>query len=172
MKEHYVVSTVKHGGGSVIIWRCFAEEKVGDLVKIEGVMDQRQYHSILKFQIAFPFGKKITGCGFVFQQDNDPKHTLKLCRNYINNKERQKELKYMNWLPQSPDLNPIELLWDELDRNVRKMRPMNQNQLWEFLQVFWTEISTLTLKKLIERMPRICTTVLRAKGGYFEESKI
>ena len=75
----------------------------------------------------------------------------------------------MNWSPQSPDLNPIELLWDKLDR---KMRPMNQNQLWEFLQVSWIEISTLTLKKLIERMPRTCTSVLRVKGGYFEESKI
>lgn len=87
-------------------------------------------------------------------------------------KEKQKELKYMNWPPQSPDLNPMELLWDELDKNVRKMRPMNQNQLWEFLQVSWTKISALTLKKLIERMPRICTAVLKAKGAYFEESKI
>ena len=75
----------------------------------------------------------------------------------------------MNWPPQSLDLNPIELLCDKLDR---KMRPMNQNQLWEFLQVSWTEISTLTLKKLIERMPRTYTSVLRVKGGYFEESKI
>ena len=133
-------------------------------------MDQRQYHSILKFH-AFPSGKKIAGRG-LFSNRIMILNTSKLCKNYINNKEKQKELKYINWPPQSPDLNPIELLWDELVRIVRKMRPMNQNQLWEFLQVPWTEISTLTLKKLIERMPRICTAVLRAKGGYFEESKI
>jgi len=65
----------------VRLWGCFAGKKVGNLVKIEGVMDQRQYHSILKFH-AFPSGKKIAGRDFVFQQDNDPKHTSKLCRNY------------------------------------------------------------------------------------------
>ena len=71
-------------------------------------------------------------------------NTHQNCAETINNKEKQKELKYMNWLPQSPNLNPIELLWDELDRNVWKMRSMNQtnqNQLWEFLQIPWTEIS-------------------------------
>ena len=56
---------VKHGGGSVMVWECFAGEKVGDLVKIEGVMDQRQYYNILKFH-AFPSGKKIASRGFLF----------------------------------------------------------------------------------------------------------
>jgi len=164
MKEQYVVLTVKHGGALVMVWGCFSGEKIGDLVKIMGeeIMDQRKYHSIFQLH-AFPCGKKIVGYGFVFQQDNDPKHTLKLCRNYIINKEKKKELKYINWLPQSPDLNSIELLWDKLDRNVRKMRPVNRNQLWEFLQIFWTKISVLTLKKLIEKMPRICTAVCRLK---------
>jgi hypothetical protein len=26
--------------------------------------------------------------------------------------------------------------------------------------------------KLVERMPRVCKAVIKAKGGYFEESKI
>jgi hypothetical protein len=26
--------------------------------------------------------------------------------------------------------------------------------------------------KVVERMPRVCNTVIKAKGGYFEESKI
>ena len=51
------------------------------------------------------------GWGFVFQQDNDLKLTSKFCKNYIATK---KELKYMEWLPQLPDFNPIELLWDKL----------------------------------------------------------
>jgi len=50
------------------------------------------------------------------------------------------------------------------------MRSTNQNQLWEFLQVCWTQISATTLNKLIERMPNVCAAVL--EGRYFEESKI
>lgn len=166
-----IIPTVKHGGGSVLAWGCFAGDKVGNLVKIEGIMDKKMYHRILQ-RHAFPCGKKLVGRGFVFQQDNDPKHTSKFCRNYIAAKEKQKELKYMEWPPQSPDCNPIEFLWDELDRKVRTMQPTNQKQLWTFLQTCWDQISTESLHKLIARMPRVCAAVIRAKGGYFEESKI
>lgn len=166
-----VIPTVKHGGGSVMVWGCFAGDKVGDLVQIEGIMDKKLYHTILQ-RHAFPCGKRIVGRGFVFQQDNDPKHTSKFCRNYIAAKEKQKELEYMEWPPQSPDCNPIELLWDELDREVRKMQPTNSKQLWAFLKTCWDRLSTESLQKLIERMPRICAAVIRARGGYFEESKI
>jgi len=47
-----------------------------------------------------------------------------------------------------------------------------KNQLWEFLQVCWTQISATTLNKLIERMPNVCAAVLKSKGEYFEDSKI
>lgn len=49
---------------------------------------------------------------------------------------------YMDWPPQSPDLNPMELFWGELDRNARKNAPTNQSQLWEFLHICWNNIST------------------------------
>ena len=69
-----IVSTVKHGGGSVIVWGCFGNNKVGDLVRIEGIMDTKYYHKILT-RHAVPSGKNLIGNEFIFQQDNDPKHT-------------------------------------------------------------------------------------------------
>lgn len=171
MIEQAIVPTVKHGGGSVIVWGCFAGEKVGDLKRIEGIMDKKMYHGILQ-RHAFPCGKRLVGRGFVFQQDNDPKHSSKLCKKYIAAKVRQNELSYMEWPPQSPDCNPIELLWDELDRNVRTKQPANKNQLWMHLQTCWQEMTPEKLTKLVARMPRICAAVIKAKGGYFEESKI
>ena len=49
---------------------------------------------------------QLVGEGFVLMQDNDAKHTSKLCQMYIKSKEEQ----------QSADLNTIELGWDEIDR--------------------------------------------------------
>ena len=115
---------------------------------------------------------RLIGKGFILQQDNDPKHSSLLCRTYVERLEARKELKNMVWPPQSPDCNPIELLWDHLDRQVRKKPLTNVNALWSHLQQEWKKISEETLVHLIDRMPRVCKAVIKARGAYFEESKI
>lgn len=166
-----VVPTVKHGGGSVLIWGCFSHAGTGNLVKIEGIMRKEQYRNILEHD-AVPSGSKLIGENFIFRHDNDPKHTAALCKNYLQTLQTDNILSVMTWPPQSPDLNPIELLWDELDRRVRKASPTSKNALWESLQREWTQLDGETLSKLINRMPRIVRAVLPAKGGYFDEKKI
>ena len=154
-----------------MVWGCFAGDKVGDLIQVEGILNKEGYIKILQ-RHAVPCGKRLVGRGFVFQQDNDPKHASKLCKTYLENREKRKDLQVMQWPAQSPDLNPIELLWDQLDREFRQMRSKNTRELMENLQICWRNIKPETLQKLINRMPRVCRAVIHAKGGYFEESKI
>ena len=78
----------------------------------------------------------------------------------------------MTWPPQSPDLNPIELLWDELDRRVRKVCPTSTQHLWNILQQEWNNILTTALEKLIKRMPRFFWAVLNAIRGFFDAKKV
>uniref|UniRef100_A0A3P8SU24 Tc1-like transposase DDE domain-containing protein n=1 Tax=Amphiprion percula TaxID=161767 RepID=A0A3P8SU24_AMPPE len=107
---------------------------------------------------------------FVLQQDNDSKHSSKLCQGYLDKKEEV--LRKMVWPPQSPDLSPNELVWDELDQPVRKVHPTNQQSLTDELKKAWNVIPGTYLKKLVEQMPRICRAVVKARGGYFEDSKV
>lgn len=169
--EDCIVPTVKHGGGSVMVWGCFAGSKVGDIVKVEGRMVKEDYKKILEENV-LESGKRLVKSRFIFQQDNDPKHKSKLCTNYLQTLERQKKLIVMNWPPQSPDLNPIELLWEELDRAVRKSQPTSLRDLWKILKTEWTNLQSTTLNKLILRMPRLCKAVIKSKGGHFDEKLI
>ena len=68
-----VVPILKHGGGGVIVWGCFAGGTVYDLFRIQGTLNQHGYHSILQ-QYTIPSDLGLMGLSFVFKQDNDPTH--------------------------------------------------------------------------------------------------
>ena len=84
---------------------------------------------------AIPSGKRLIGVGFIFQDHNDPKHTVK---SYLERKTADKTLTVMDWPPQSPDLNIIEAAWDQLDREINKRQP--ESKLWEVLKEAWCNI--------------------------------
>ena len=78
----------------------------------------------------------------------------------------------MEWPPQSPDLNPIELLWDELDRMIRQNTPTSEDSLFSILQTAWREISLSRLENLVLRMPRLVRKLISVKGGFFDEKTV
>ena len=153
------------------MWGCFAGDTVADLFKIEGILNQHGYHSILQ-RHAILSGFGVVGSAFIFQQDNDPKHTSRLCKVYLTKKENDRVLRQMTRPPQSPDLNPVKMVWDGMDHRVKTKGLTSAQHFWELLQDCCKTISGKYLMKLIERMPRVCKAVIKAKGGYFEESKI
>uniref|UniRef100_A0A8R1DYR3 Tc1-like transposase DDE domain-containing protein n=1 Tax=Caenorhabditis japonica TaxID=281687 RepID=A0A8R1DYR3_CAEJA len=55
---------------------------------------------------------------------------------------------------QSPDLNPIEHLWEELERRVFGIRARNADEKFSQLQTAWAQIQQSVLTNLIQSMPR------------------
>ena len=100
----------------------------------------------------------------IFQQDNDPKHTANLTKQWLEDNR----VKVLDWPAQSPDLNPIEHLWNEMDRRLRRLEiPVRtQDQLWDAIQKIWVELGSDVCKKLVDTMPTRINDVIKANGGY------
>ena len=65
-------------------------------------------------KILVPFVEKVYPEGHKFMQDNDPKHSSNMAKQWLEDKS-------INWWKtpaESPDLNPIENLWHELKEYI------------------------------------------------------
>ena len=65
---------------------------------------------------------------------------------------------------QSPDINPIENLWEELDHQVREENYTNKKDLFAALHQKWKNKPIGKLIKLVYSMPQRCATVMASKG--------
>jgi hypothetical protein len=165
LSDRLVQGTVKFGGGSIMIWGCMTWEGIGYATKIDGKMDGDLYLQILKDELLNTLQYHgLNPSNIIFQQDNDPKHTCKKVKEWLE----EQEFRTMVWPAQSPDLNPIEHLWGYLKRRLAEHEhpPSGIHELWERTEVEWEKISVAECRGLIESMPRRVQAVLKAKGGY------
>lgn len=165
IKDRHVKSTIKFGGGNLMIWGCMTMEGIGECVKVVGRMDATQYVSILERGIQKSldvWNKNVSD--IIFQQDNDPKHTARVTKAWLQDKEFQ----LLDWPPQSPDLKPIEHLWVEVKRAISEMPGdcPNLSDLWNRTQAAWHNLSPSKCRTLVESMPTRIQAVLKAKGGH------
>ena len=154
------VPTVKHGGGSVMVWGCFTSRGVGKLCVLDRIMDRFYYRDILE-QNLFPLIDHFKlGQQYHFMHDNDPKHTCGLVKDWL----KQKTIQTLPWPSFSPDLNPIENLRDELERRVKKHQPKNLQQLELQLTQEWNNIELSVLETLVDSVPSRLYECAKMKG--------
>ncbi len=147
MDPSCLVSTVKASGGGVMVWGIFS------LVPIEHRLNTPAYLSIVVDHVTTVVYSVPSSDGY-FQQDNAPCHKAQIISDWFL--EHDKEFTLLKWPPQSPDLNPIEHLWDVVEREIRIMdvQPTNLQQLRDAIMSIWTKISEECLQYLVESMPR------------------
>jgi len=165
--ERFTDATVRqhdrYGGGSVMMWGGISFNHRTPLHHVPGNLTGLRYRDEILNPVALPTLQAI-GNGAVLQDDNARPHRAAVVTNFL----QQQGVVRMPWPACSPDLSPIEHLWDVLGRAVRRNHPpaANQHQLVQFLQQEWAAIPQVTLRNLIRSMRRRCTACLAARGGH------
>lgn len=156
-----LLPTVKHGGGNVKIWACFSSSGPGQLHIVQGIMNSEEYCKILEHNLSPSVLKLKLGRRWIMQHDNDPKHSSNTTKEWL----KKKKIRVLDWPSQSPDLNPIEMLWRDLKRAVHARRPSNLSQLTAFCKEEWAKIPQSRCERLISHYRNRLVEVISAKGG-------
>lgn len=101
------------------------------------------------------FGKR-----WRFLQDNDPKHTSKIAKEFL----QANVPTIVDWPSNSPDINPIENLWSIIKRGVEIRQPQNIEELDRFMVEEWEKVSKSIIVNLIMSMSERCQLVIDCKG--------
>ncbi|KAK3567068.1 hypothetical protein QTP86_009264 [Hemibagrus guttatus] len=160
VKKKNIIPTVKYGGDSVMVWGCIAASGPGRLAVINGTMNSAVYQNILKENFRPSVCDLKLKQTWVLQQDNDPKHTSKSTSEWL----KKNKMKTLEWPSQSPDLNPIEMLWHDLKKVVHARKPSNVAELQQFCKDEWAKIPPQRCNRLIASYQKRLIAVVAAKG--------
>ena len=156
--------TFKSGRQSVMVWGAFSALGRSPLVRCEGKMTAVSYGALLEEhvvpRIVEDYGS--TDAAW-FQEDLAPIHTAKLCKAI----KQKHGIRVLPWMAQSPDLNPIENAWGELERRLRlrPRMPKTKDELFAALCHEWEAVPTSFFKALAESMPRRVKKVIEVGGA-------
>ncbi|KAL6730675.1 hypothetical protein Aduo_001629 [Ancylostoma duodenale] len=129
-------------------------------------MDSKMYCQIIHDNY-LPFASKVYGLNCRLAQDNDPKHKSRYTTELLD----MWNVHRIDWPPESPDLNPIELVWHQLKYYLRHAhKPHSKEELEEGILKFWTTKMTRTQCQIyIKHIHTAMRKVVAAKGSNIVE---
>lgn len=157
--------TVPYGGGSVMIWGCISHDCKLDLVTIRGNLTGELYiRNVLEPVVVPHFDNHPLATRPQFMDDNARPHRSRAVTAYLQNNA----VTTLPWPAMSPDLNPLEHIWDILGRRIQALDPPVQNlrELEAALHREWGQLPREQIRRMTGGMRHRVEAVIQARGGF------
>ncbi|UYV83457.1 hypothetical protein LAZ67_23001097 [Cordylochernes scorpioides] len=120
--------TVRQRG--IIVWGAIAYDSRSPLLRIQGTMTAQRYVDDVLRPVTLPYLQGVPNA--LYQQDNARPHTARISQQVLQ------DVEMLPWPPYSPDLSPIEHVWDIIGRRLHALpQPRSEDELWMTV-VYWS----------------------------------
>ncbi|UYV83709.1 Ces3 [Cordylochernes scorpioides] len=114
--------TVRQRG--IMVWGAIAYDSRSPLLRIQGTMTAQRYVDDVLRPVTLPYLKGVPNA--LYQQDNARPHTARISQQALQ------DVQMLPWPPYSPDLSPIEHVWDIIGRRLHALpQPRSEDELWQ-----------------------------------------
>ena len=154
----------RYGGGSLMVWGGISRDGRTDLHVLErGTMTGVRYRDEILDVYVRPYAGAV-GPEFILMDDNAHPHRARVVDQYL----QQETIVRMDWPARSPDLNPIEHVWNMLQVALSRRRAQSTTveELGNALLEEWNNLPIGNIRVLIDSMTRRCQAVIDARGGH------
>ena len=146
--------------GKVSLWGCICAEGLGHAELYVDTLNAHRYQTILGLNLVSSAHQFWPKGQWWFQQDNWTVHTAGTSRDWFHNHG----VDLIEWPAWSPDLNPIEELWNDLKRRVYGRHPQTMEQLEQFITEEWAATDLNFIARICRNMPHRLQQVISNDG--------
>ncbi|UYV80913.1 hypothetical protein LAZ67_19002159 [Cordylochernes scorpioides] len=136
--------TVRQRG--IMVWVAIAYDSRSPLLRIQGTMTAQRY------------------VDDVLRPDNARPHTARISQQALQ------DVQMLPWPPYSPDLSPIEHVWDIIGRRSHALpQPRSEDELWQMVEREWRAIPQDAIRTLIDSLPRRVAACIAVRAARVQE---